>query len=1446
MDVVLKKFCDYINIKKYDSFSTVKVISAQKENDVFTLTLDSSELIHPIELNEFIKAAKTKFSKGFDININVISQVYDETTVNNYLSIIFEHFQEEIGFETSTEHIAEIKMKENGKVILEIDGYDQFGKFTKNEMILLTRLAKLGLTNIELEFNPYGTNVEEDEKIKEEQDERIKQAIKNHFNQINNPKPQVTTTDPVKRYLNKQIKDNEISLSQVKNSFTDNIRFVSVIGEIFAMEIIPTKKEDFFIFTFQITDFTEALIIKKFTDTKGKDDLQSQFKVGSVVRVTGDLEIDTFSGGQIVLKAKSMRETDSITVQREDNSSEKRVEFGLKTRMTTMGSIVDIKNAVGRALKWGHDALAIIDNNSVQAFPEFHSETKKTSLKAIYGITFTTLDRVNNSIKNVSVDRELTSDEYVVFDFETTGLYPIFNELIEFGAVKIKNGRIVDKLQFFIKPSRPIPSHITEITNITDNDVKDGISEKEAVVKILDYIGNSTLVAHNAGFDLSFLNEKLNKNNLPSVKNPVIDTMIVARILLPEGRRFNLETFAKKFGVDYDSTISHRADYDANVLANVWMVAINKLKEINITTQNELKDYQADHLYRKAFKDEVTVLSKNDIGLIELFKLVSLCSTKQFYREPVVFIDQIKKSKNLLIGSGSLKSRLINNLLGGSKEEVINEMKNYDYIEIQPMGNFIHLFDEQFGEKEYKWMVNFVLEEAKKIGTKVIVSGDVRYLDPKDKQIYKMYIYAKQIGGERHYLFRYNAKNPVYPDQHFYSTSDLFKEFSFLDPVIAKEIIVDNTRLISSMIEKSSPIRDKLYTPKMEGADENIIKLVYKNAYEKYGNNLPEIVKERIEVEIKPLQEHGYLVIYWIASLLVSKSLQEGYLVGSRGSVGSSLVATLSNITEVNPLPPHYVCLSCKNSEFFPNSTLNSGFDLPEKFCPCGKKYHRDGQKIPFETFLGFGANKVPDIDLNFSGDFQATIHDEVKVLFGDTHSLRAGTISTVAAKTAYGFVKAYEEETGDVFSDAFRSYVSFRMEGTKRTTGQHPGGIIVIPKEYDVEYFTPVNFPANDTSSSWLTTHFDFHSIHDNVLKLDLLGHDDPTAIKLLEKLTGISVNQIDMSDERVISLFSSGKELGIKPEDIYGEPTGAMGIPEFGTTFVRRMLRAVKISAFGDLIAISGLSHGTDVWSNNAELLVKNEGRSLKEIISCRDDIMNDLINKGMDPYLSFEIMERVRKGKSVTPEQEIELKKHNVENWYIDSLKKIKYMFPKAHATAYVMMAYRIAWFKLYHPLAYYATYFSTRADVFDIKTIVGGTNKIDEVFTDFEERKNLRVPRDGKMPLSNKEKDLIPVLELAKEAICRGIKILNVSLTKSQPKNWVIEKETNSMIPPFNSIDGLGEAVANNIILARENRPFTSVEDFVSRAGVNKTLVEKMLEMGILDSLPKEEQISFDLF
>lgn len=1446
MDLTLKKFCDYINFESSQSFSKARVMTAQREGDIFVLTLDSDELINASDLKKFIELASKKFSKGFDININVISQVYDETTLNNYLSTVFDYYFSELSFKPSNEDISEIKIYGNGVVKIEISGLDNYKKFINNELSILRRLAKLGLSNIDLEFTLLKIENEEDDALFKELEERRLQAAKAYLEQQKNPKQQAVPVDPVKTYMNKKMKESEVALSQIKNSFADNIRLVTVKGEIFAMEVIPTRKEDFFIVTFQITDYTEALLIKKFSDGKGKDDIVADFKVGSVIQVTGDLEVDSFSGGQIVLKAKTLKAADSIKVDREDIAPEKRVELGLKTRMTTMGSIVDVKAAVSQAIKWGHDAMAIIDVNSVQAFPEFHSETRKTSVKAIYGVTFTTLDRENNALKNSRNNIELASDEYVVFDFETTGLYPIFNDLIEFGAVKIKDGKIVDKKQFFIKSKRPIPQIITEITSITDKDVANGITEEEAVKEILDYIGDATLVAHNAGFDISFLNEKLNKYGFPSVKNSIIDTMIVARILLPDGRRFNLETFAKKHGVDYDSTIAHRADYDANVLANVWLIAINKLNELKIQTHNDLVEYRDENLYTKAFKEEVTVLSKNDIGLIELFKLVSICSTKQYYREPVLFLDQIRKSKNLLIGSGSLRSRFINVLLGGSKEEVIAEMKNYDYIEIQPMGNFIHLFDEQFGETEYRWMIKFIIDEAKKLGIPVIASGDVRYIEPKDKQIYKMYIYAKQIGGERHYLFRYKTKNPIYPDQHFYSTTELFKEFSFLEPQIAKDIIVTNTRLISSMIEKSSPIRDKLYTPKMEGADENIIKLVYKNAHEKYGANLPQIVKDRIEVEIKPLQEHGYLVIYWIASLLVSKSLREGYLVGSRGSVGSSLVATLSNITEVNPLPPHYVCLKCKNSEFFPNSTLNSGFDLPEKNCVCGEKYHRDGQKIPFETFLGFGANKVPDIDLNFSGDFQATIHDEVKVLFGDTHSLRAGTISTVAAKTAYGFVKAYEEETGDSFSDAFRSYVSFRMEGTKRTTGQHPGGIIVIPKEYDVEYFTAVNYPANDTSSSWLTTHFDFHSIHDNVLKLDLLGHDDPTAIRLLEKLTGITVDKIDMSDEKVISLFSSGQALGITPEDIYGETTGAMGIPEFGTTFVRRMLRAVKISAFGDLIAISGLSHGTDVWSNNAELLVKNEGKSLKEIISCRDDIMNDLINKGMDPYLSFEIMERVRKGKSVTPDQEVELKKHNVENWYIDSLKKIKYMFPKAHATAYVMMAYRIAWFKLYQPLAYYATYFSTRADVFDIKTIVAGPKVIDEVFMDFDERKNLRGPKDGKMPLSNKEKDLIPVLELAKEALCRGIKILNISLIRSEPKNWVIDKEQNAMIPPFNSIDGLGEAVAKNIVEARNHKPFTSIEDFISRAGVNKTLIEKMIDMGIMNDLPKEEQISFDLF
>ncbi len=1216
-----------------------------------------------------------------------------------------------------------------------------------------------------------------------------------------------------------------------------NANLVQLDVEIFDIKR-KTTKSGWEIFSISVTDYTDAIYAKSFMKMDNPNEELLSYKPGDLVTIKGKYEHDPYLKEAVIAVSKISRRK-AFKEVREDKAKVKRVELSVRTRMSAMDGILSADELVANAEKWGHTAVAIVDTDSIQSFPDFYHATKGTTVKPIYGASLGVISENARAIYNPS-DKTLVSDEYVIFDIETTGLSPILEEVIEFGAIKMRNGSIVEKKQFFIKPTNPVSEFTTSLTGITNDDVKDAVDQKEGAKLMADYLRGHTLVAHNANFDISFVNEKLSKFGFETLSDPVIDSMVVARMIHPEAKRFRLGNVATRLSVGYDSTTAHRADYDAEVLARIWVKALSLLEAMGIKTQTQLFEFKSEDLKAKAFSNQVTLLAKNQEGLKELFKLTSAALTTNYARGTKLIMEELANRKNVLLGSGGLKSRLVDRMFYGSKEQVIKEISLYDYIEIQPIQNYLHMINRGTKQEDIEEMIRFVVEESKKQNILVVATGDVRYLNPSDKAYHKVYIAAKGLGGARHYLYRFNEENAVYPDQHLLTTEEAIQAFAFLGDVkLVEEVVIENTNKIADMIEDSKVIKDKLYTPKFGDSDKELTDLVYKTAKEIYGDVLPEHIEKRIKRELEPIIKYGFAVIYWISHLLVKKSLDDGYLVGSRGSVGSSLVATLSKITEVNPLEPHYICEKCKHFEIFLDSELNSGFDLPAKKCPnCEIDLHRDGQNIPFETFLGFDADKVPDIDLNFSGDYQPIIHNEVKVLFGEKHAFRAGTISTVAEKTAYGYVKGWSEEEEITLSRPFTEYLAKGVRGTKRTSGQHPGGIIVIPSEFDVEDFTPINYPANDVNADWRTTHFDFHSIHDNVLKLDLLGHDDPTALRLLEKLTGKTATDVPMMDEKIISLFSSPEALGIKPEDIMGESTGAMGIPEFGTEFVRGMLKNANVNSFGDLVSVSGLSHGTDVWATNAEILVRNEGKTLSEVISCRDNIMIDLLAKGVDPLKSFQIMESVRKGKGLTEEWKVLLKEHEVEDWYIDSLLKIKYMFPKAHAVAYVTMAWRVAWYKLYFPIEYYATYFTTRADNFDIKTIIKGKAMIEATVKDWKSRKYAR----GEDKLTNREVGLIPVLEIANEALARGIKIGNIDMSYSLANEWVIKD--NTLIPPFSVIEGLGDAVAFSIVEARNEKEFVSKEDIKKRTSLNKTSIAKFDELGILDSFSESNQIALD--
>ena len=1374
----------------------------------------------------FFIALNNNFKYKAKFIFNILSVIIDEEEIMKYITWITKDF---LGKAHISKYLNTSKRKINGnKIEFTLFSELSASKVREEKENIERILGRMGYKNIELIF-----------KVDNSHDLLGREKEANYNNARTELKNRtLEMTDRVKEVnIYKKRGYQEIKICDLKDSHLTN---VIVEGEIFNISEKVTKT-DYIITELSITDYECAIYLKLFAKKKEMIEKNRKYKVGNKIITRGEYQIDTFSKEYIII-AKEVKILNDDEKGRVDDSKTKRVEFNIKTQMSAMDGIATPTEIINIAKKWGHRAVAINDVDSLQSFPEFYNNTKADKdFTPIFGATFSSISRKNNSIYNPS-NIDLSKDSYIVFDLETTDLSPILGDIIEFGAVKVIGGVIVEKKQFFINTDNIISKFTTELTGITKKHIENSKYEKDAILDIRDYIGDMTLVAHNANFDLSFLNEKLVKYGYKELSNPTIDSMVVARMVHPTARSFKLGTVAKRLNVSYDTTVAHRADYDANVLSMIWIKMIKILKEIGINNQKELSEYSSKDLDKKSFSNYITLIAKNQKGIKELFKIASNALTTNFLKQPTVYFEDLKDRSEVLLGTGGLNSRLYNRMFFGTKAQIIDEISHYDYIEVQPVDNYLHLINRGIKKEDIEMIIKFVVSEAKRQGKLVIATGGVRYINPEDKIYHQVYINAKGLGGVRHKLFKFNEEDPIYPNLFFRTTQEMIEEFSFLgDANLSKEIVVTNTNMLADKIEKVVIIKDGLFTPIFDNSDKKLEELSYKTAREIYGEKLPKIVEDRLNRELEPIIKYGFAVIYWISHLLVAKSLKDGYLVGSRGSVGSSFVATMTKITEVNPLVPHYICSKCKHSEFLVDSKLNSGYDLPNKKCPiCNIQMSKEGQNIPFETFLGFDADKVPDIDLNFSGVYQPTIHNEVKVLFGENHSFRAGTISTVAEKTAFGYVRGWAEETGKNISKAFMEYLAKGIAGTKRTSGQHPGGIIVIPHKFDVEDFTPINYPANDVNATWKTTHFDFHAIHDNVLKLDLLGHVDPTAIKQLERLTGVNAKDIPFYDPKIISLFSSTESLGIKPRDINGETTGAMGIPEFGTKFVRGMLKSAKVKSFGDLISISGLSHGTDVWANNAEILVREKNIPISETISCRDNIMTDLLAKGVEPSKSFSIMEKVRKGKGITEDEAKMLSAHNIKDWYIDSLEKIKYMFPKAHATAYVMMAWRIAWFKVYHPVAYYATYLTTRADSVDIAVMKEGKKTVEAKLKDFIRRRFKR----GDQALTNKEQALIPTLEITNELYARGFSIENISIELSDSHDWTISKDGKSIYPPFSAIDGLGDSVVISIIKARKEAMFTSIKDLKDRTSLNKTSINKLEELGALEGMSETNQIVFN--
>ena len=1137
-----------------------------------------------------------------------------------------------------------------------------------------------------------------------------------------------------------------------------------------------------------------------------------------------------------------------------EKSEQHRVELHLHSQMSSMDGVGVMDDYCRYAKALGHTAIAITDHAVVQGYPDAQKAAKDNKIKMLYGCEFYMVEDQLNAIKN-PVKIPLTKAKYVVLDLETTGLSVRYNRVIEFGAVKIENGVETGRLDILINPECPIPRKISQLTRITDAMVKNQPKMNEAFDKILEFIGDAILVTHNAEFDFSFLQEELMRCGREILHNPVIDTLALSRYLFPNARGHRLGDLCRNFEVNYDEEGAHRADYDAGVLNEVWqpMIVLFNKEQPGITHE-DLGKLQVNAENIKHFRPtHVVALAKDKEGLKQLYKLVSL-SHIEYLSDVAPKVPRVPRGKlqelrsHLLLGSACFNGDVFRTARYYNENVLKNVMSFYDYIEIQPLENYSWLVNmgEVDDESEIVQLIKDIVKAADEIGKPICATGDCHYVKPSDKRYRDVYISAKGLGGALHPLNPYaRSRLPQFenPDQHFRSTDEMLECMKFLGEEKAFEVTVTNTNKIADMIEPLVPVpNDHLFTPTIEGCEKELTDMVFEKAHSIYGNPLPPLIQERLETELNGIISNGFSVIYYIAHKIIKKAHEDGYIVGSRGSVGSSLVATMANITEVNPLPPHYICTHCHHLEWVKevDKDVRSGDDLPDKKCPiCGEEMVHDGQDIPFQTFLGFHAEKTPDIDLNFPPDYQARAHAYTKELLGEKNVFRAGTISGVEEKTAFGFARGYIERLGmnpDEYPRAKIAYLASGCVGVKRTTGQHPGGIVVVPKEYEVYDFTPIQYPADDKDSAWMTTHFDFHSIHDTILKLDLLGHVDPMALKMMADLTGIDIHTIPMNDPAVLSLFSSSKALGIK-HDYLANKTGAMGIPEFGTENSRRILEETMPTKFSDLVIISGLSHGTNVWSGNAEKLIQSGQATLREVIGCRDDIMTYLIGKDLPSNISFAIMEDVRKGRGLKPEYVEIMKAHKVPQYYIDSCNLIKYMFPKGHAVAYVTQAVRVGYFKIYYPLEFYATFFSVRCDQYDIQAMIKGENAIINRLDELKLKSRSKTEK-----LSPKETEQIKTLSMALEMVQRGYKFENINLEKSDATNFVVDKENKALIPPFITIDGLGENNARTVVEARAEGPFHSKEELLRRTKLTSTNVEDLSKMGVLDGLDESDQLS----
>ena len=1203
---------------------------------------------------------------------------------------------------------------------------------------------------------------------------------------------------------------------------------VVIRGQIMTLDTREIRGEKTIIIM-SVTDFTDSIVLKIFTKNENLPELMGDLKKGAFLKIKGVTTIDKFDSELTIGSIVGIKKIPDFTTIRMDNSPLKRVELHCHTKMSDMDGVTDVGDLVKRAYKWGHKALAITDHGNVQAFPiANHALPDDPDFKIIYGVEAYLVDDLKDIVEN-SKNQSL-QDTYVVFDIETTGFSPLVNKIIEIGAVKVEKGNITERFSTFVNPEVPIPFHIENLTGIKDDMVITAPVIAEVMPEFLAFCDGAVMVAHNADFDMSFIKYNCDRLSIP-YDFTIADTVAMARMLLPNLNRFKLDTVARALNISLEN--HHRAVDDAACTAEIFEKFVKMLADRGINTLDELnaEGHVSKETVMKMPTHHAIILATNDLGRVNLYKLISLSHLDYFHqRARIPKSEYLKHKEGLLIGSACEAGELYQAILQGRpQEEIIRLVKFYDYLEIQPLGNNAFMIKDEKAPistmDELKDINRRIVKLGEEFHKPVVATCDVHFMDPED-EVYRRIILAGKGFKDA------DEQAPLY----LRTTEEMLEEFSYLGSEKAKEVVIDNTNMIADMCERISPVRPDKCPPVIENSDQMLRDICYNKAHEMYGEDLPEIVSERLERELKSIIGNGYAVMYIIAQKLVWKSNEDGYLVGSRGSVGSSFAATMSGITEVNPLAPHYYCAHCHYSDFDSPEVKKyggqSGCDMPDKRCPnCGKPLVKAGFDIPFETFLGFKGNKEPDIDLNFSGDYQSKSHKYTEVIFGAGQTFRAGTIGTLADKTAFGYVKNYYEEHGVHKRNCEIDRIVQGCVGIHRTTGQHPGGIVVLPVGEEIYSFTPIQHPANDMTTDIITTHFEYHSIDHNLLKLDILGHDDPTMIRMLEDLTGIDAQKIPLDDKSVMSLFKNTSALSITPDMLTNCTLGALGIPEFGTDFAMQMLIDADPQSFSHLIRIAGLSHGTDVWLGNAQTLIEEGKATISTAICTRDDIMTYLIRMGVENERSFKIMESVRKGKGLDDSMIADMKACDVPDWYIESCQRIKYMFPKAHAAAYIMMAMRVAWFKVHRPLAYYAAYFSIRATAFNYELMCLGKERLEYYMADYNKRSD---------SLTDKEKSTLEDMKIVQEMYARGFQFVKIDLYQSKATRFQIID--NKLMPSFSSIDGLGTVAAEMIEAEAQKGKFLSREDFKNRCKVSATTVDTMAELGLLGDMPHTNQMS----